>query len=109
MLRIVLPVTVTPVPSVAAIAIGVAAIRVVEVLPIAVVYEVVVVIDSDVVVPAPTRVVTPAAAPHSTHSDSHAKRDRHPRGIVTRRRIRDGRIGIIRRAVDNCWVVAGHV
>jgi hypothetical protein len=68
-LRVVLPVAVSPVDPVPAVN----SVAAVDVLPIAVVDEVVVVVDGDVVVATPSAVVAPATAPHRTHRDSHSK------------------------------------
>jgi hypothetical protein len=71
--------------------------------------EIVVVIDVDVVVPTPTTPTAPTTAPHRPHHHANAKRNRHSSGIISRGRIVDGRIGIDRRPVHHCRVIAGHV
>jgi len=97
------------VPSCGLIGWAVAAVRVVEVLPVAIVDEVVVVVDGDVVVAAPSTSPAGAATPEGSHRDTDTEGYGHARRIIARRRICDGRIRINRSAVHNSWVVARHV
>jgi len=70
--------------------------------------EVVVVVDGDVVV-SPTGVPPPATTPGRAHRNADPKRDRCAGGVVTRRRIVDGRIGIHGRPIHGHRVVRRHV
>jgi hypothetical protein len=70
--------------------------------------EAVVMIDIDVIV-SPTAAPTPTAAPKCAHHDAETERDRRARGVVTPRRIRDGRIGICRSAVHGLRVIGRDV
>ncbi len=86
-------------------------IAVADVLPVGIPDEVIVVVDVDVVITAaPTATTAPTStAPEGSHSHADPERDRHPRGVVAGRRIRDGRIGIHWSAVNHGRVVAGDV
>src|SRR5215831_20710664 len=68
--------------------------------------EIVVVIYGDVVVPAPSAVITPAPRPHCSHGYSNAEGDRHAGCVVTRRRIRNGRIRVGRWTIYDSRVIA---
>jgi hypothetical protein len=71
--------------------------------------EVVVVIDIDIVVAAPTAAPTPTATPKGPHHDADAKGNCYSRGIVSRRRIIDGRVRVYRRTVDDDGIIRRHV
>src|SRR5438105_10497176 len=60
--------------------------------------EIVVVVDIDVVA-TPAAAPTPAASPESSHCHAHAESNGCARGIVSIRRIVDGRIGIESRTI----------
>ena len=97
MLRIMLPVTVA------------ASRPIRDVLSVGVSYEVVVVIDVDIVVAAPPAVVAPSATPSRSHCDADAKRNRHPRGVITGGRISNRRIRISWCAVHHGRVITGNI
>jgi hypothetical protein len=110
-LRIVLPTAVTPGGLVGW---AVAAIRVVDVLPIdvlpiAIADEVVVVVDVDIVVAAPSASPTRATTPEGSHRDPNTERYGHAGRIVAGGRIGDRGIRINRSPIHNGWVVAGHI
>jgi hypothetical protein len=71
--------------------------------------EIVVVIDSDVVVTTPAAAPTPTSAPHRPHRNTNAKRDRHPRRIISRWRIVNRGIGVHRWPIHDRWIVRRHI
>src|SRR5215471_15690663 len=79
------------------------------ILPVRIVYECVVIIYVDFVVASPTAVTAPAATPSSSHRHSNSEGNRHARGIVSGRRIRNRWVGIHRRTVNHSRLVAGDV
>ena len=103
MLRVVLPVTVASCRLIGR------TISVVDVLPVAVVDEVIVVIYVDVVVASPPGSIAPAAAPERAHRDADAEPDRDTGSVVARGWIVDRRIRINRRAVNDDGVVGRDV
>src|ERR1700756_3021037 len=104
MLRVVLPAGVSAAISSAAswlIGWAVSAPNVVAVAAtdIRVTVKIIVIVNVDVVVPAPAATPAPAAAPERPHHHANTERDCQSSGIVSGRRIVNGRVGIDRRAV----------
>ena len=72
--------------------------------------EVVVIVNVDGIVTSPSTVVTPPTAPHGTHCNSDAERNRHSGRIISGRRIIDRRICVHRRCSPHRdRVVARHI
>jgi hypothetical protein len=88
---------------------AVPAVRVVEVLSVAVVDESVVAVDGDVIVATPSASPTGTPTPEGSHRNPNTERYGHARRIIARRRICDRRIRINWSTVDYGWVVARDV
>jgi hypothetical protein len=71
--------------------------------------EIIVVIDIDGVVAAPAAPIAPTATPHCAHRDTNAERYRHPRRIVSGRRVVNRRIGVHRWSIHHDWIVRRYV
>src|SRR5207249_7533231 len=110
MLRIVLPVGISAAVSPAARWLIRRAVSAPDVVAVAtanirVTVEIIVVVDVDVVVAAPTASPAPAAAPKRPHHYANAKSDCHSRGVVSHRRVVNGRVRIDRRSVDHDGII----
>ena len=79
------------------------------ILPIRVIHKGVVIINVYIVVAPPSAIAAPSAAPSRAYHHPHTERNRHAGGVVARRRIGDGRIGVCRRSVYDSRFVAGNV
>jgi hypothetical protein len=71
--------------------------------------EIIVIVYGNVVIPSPTAVIAPASAPGGSHSETDPEGKGHASRIVPRRWIRNGRVWIGWRAIDDSGVVAGNV
>ena len=71
--------------------------------------EVVVVVDIDIIVAAPSAAPTPTATPKGPHHDADTKGNCYSRGVVSRRRIIDGRVRVYRRTVDDDGIIRRHI
>jgi len=71
--------------------------------------EIVIVVYVDVVVATPSAVIAPAPRPHCSHGYSDAERNCHSRSVVTRGRIRNGRIGVRGRTIYYSGVIARNI
>src|SRR6201993_820120 len=71
--------------------------------------EIVVVVDSNVVVAAPAAAPAPSASPRRSHHHANAKRNGQSRGIVSRWRIVNGRVGIDWRSVHHDRIIRRHI
>src|SRR6476659_9134305 len=67
--------------------------------------KIVVIVDVDFVVPAPSGPPAPAAAPERPHHPANTERDRQSRGIISRWRIVNWRVGIDRWAVHHDGII----
>jgi hypothetical protein len=113
MLRIVLPAGISPAsaPSARLLRWAVSAPNIVSVAStnIRIAVEIVVIVDIDVVVSAPAGAPAPAASPGRSHHHANAKRNGHSCGIVSRRRIVNGRVGIDRRAIHHDRIIGRYI
>jgi hypothetical protein len=113
MLRIVLPVGISATSAPAAWllrwTVSISDIVAVAAANVRVSVEIIVVIDVDGVVAAPAATPTPAAAPERPHRHSNAERNRHSRGIVSRRRIVNGWVRVDGRTVHDYGIIRGNI
>jgi hypothetical protein len=70
--------------------------------------EIVIVVDVDVVA-TPAAAPTPTATPSCPHSYADPERDRHPCGIISRRRVVNRGIGINWCAVNHYWAIGRYI
>jgi hypothetical protein len=70
--------------------------------------EVIVDVDVDIAT-TPAAAPAPPATPHCAHRDTNAERYRHPRRIVSRRRVVNRRIGVHRWPIHDRRIVRRHV